>query len=175
MEEIGAVAAGDCTQVDRGGKAQFRAAVILRPQAGILVEISMATTALQKLYKKKEPKKILMEKDFAGIKKGQMMLVATPQIVADYIRKIPSGKSKTIVQMRGELARRRRCDAACPVSTAIFARIAAEAAIEEMEAGKTVDEIIPFWRLISSQDKIAKKLSIDPQWIDHQRELETHS
>jgi len=101
------------------------------------------------------------------------MLVATPAIVADYIRKIPLGKTRTIEQMRRDLAKRRRCDAACPVSTAIFMRIAAEAAIEEMNAGKSPEQTIPFWRLISSKDKVAKKLAVDPVWIDHQREMES--
>jgi hypothetical protein len=132
----------------------------------------MAKTALEKLNEKKEPKKVLMEKDFAGIKKGQWMLVATPEIVANYIRNIPPGTTRTVHQLRHDLAKRRKCDAACPVSTSIFVRIAAEAAIEEMDGGKPVEQVIPFWRVVAGDDKIAKKLSIDPAWIDHQRELE---
>lgn len=132
----------------------------------------MAKTALEKLQDKKLPKKVVLEKDFAGIKQGQKMLVATPQIVAQYIGKIPYGETRTMVQMRNELAKRRRCDATCPVSTAIFARIAAEAAIEEMGNGIPVDKIIPFWRIVSSEDKMAKKLAVDAEWIDSQRQAE---
>ena len=100
------------------------------------------------------------------------MFVATPEIVANYIKKIPYGQTRTISRMRNEIARRRGCDAACPVSTAIFIRIAAEAAIEDMNEGKTPADVIPFWRLISSEDKVAKKLAIDPTWIDTRRALE---
>lgn len=132
----------------------------------------MKKTAIEKLNAKKDIKKVVMEKAFAGIQVGETMLVATPQIVAEYIRKIPYGKTKTIETMRKDLAKRQRCDGTCPMSTAIFVRIAAEAALEEMDAGKSVQEIIPFWRLVSGSDKVAKKLAIDPEWIDQQRELE---
>ncbi len=132
----------------------------------------MAKTATEKLKQKKSPKKVLLEKDFAGVKAGQWLFVGTPQIVADYIRKIPPGQTRSIVRMRNEIARRRRCDAMCPVSTAIFVRIAAEVAIEEMNAGAKLLEVIPFWRLLAGSDKIAKRLPIDSAWIDRQRDLE---
>lgn len=132
----------------------------------------MAKSAAEHLNADKQPKMVVLDKDFAGVKKGQMLFVATPKIVADYISKIPFGETRTIERMRREMARRRKCDASCPVSTAIFIRIAAQSAIDEMEAGKLTDQVIPFWRLLTSADKIAKKLSIDPHWIDQQRELE---
>ena len=132
----------------------------------------MAKSAREKLAQKKEPKKVVLGGDFSGIKAGQKMFVATPQIVADYIQKIPHGETRTIERMRKDIARRRKCDASCPVSTAIFVRIAAEAAIEDMDDGKTPADVIPFWRLISSNDKVAKKLNIDSAWIDQQRAQE---
>ena len=132
----------------------------------------MAKSAREKLAQKKEPKKVVLGGDFSGIKAGQKMFVATPQIVADYIQKIPYGETRTIERMRKDIARRRKCDASCPVSTAIFVRIAAEAAIEDMDDGKSPADVIPFWRLISSNDKVAKKLAIDSAWIDQQRAQE---
>ncbi|MEM8839536.1 MAG: hypothetical protein AAGE89_15700 [Pseudomonadota bacterium] len=113
-----------------------------------------------------------MDKDFAGIKAGERMLVGTPMMVNDYVSKIPTGEVRTVERLRNELARRHKCDKMCPVSTAIFVRIVAEAAIEEMEAGKQVDQVAPFWRVIAPDDKVAKKLSIDSGWIAHQRTLE---
>jgi len=132
----------------------------------------MPPSAVERLNRKKEPKKVLLDYDFAGVKKGQWLFVGTPQIIADYICKIPYGETRTIDRLRRELARRRKCDATCPVSTAIFIRIAAEAAIEEMAAGKPTEDVIPFWRLLSADDKITKRLDIDPDWLDHQRALE---
>ena len=135
----------------------------------------MPKTANQRMAAKAHPKKVVLEKDFAGVRAGQLLFVGTPQIIAEYINKIPHGETRTIPQMRGEMARRRKCDATCPVSTSIFIRIAAEAAIEEMENGEPPDQVTPFWRLLKGTDKIAKRLPIDPEWIDLQRAMEAEA
>jgi hypothetical protein len=132
----------------------------------------MALSATEKLCRKKKEKKVRLESDFAGIKAGQMMFVATPMIVDAYIRAIPMGQHRTVPGMRNELARRNKCDASCPVSTAIFVRMSADAAIEQMEAGKPAEEVTPFWRILRPTDKIATRLKIDPDWIESQRKLE---
>jgi hypothetical protein len=132
----------------------------------------MKMTACQNFDKKRSPKKVMLSSDFAGVKAGTMLYIGTPQIVADYISKIPAGETCSIEKLRNQIARRNGCTAMCPVSTAIFLRIAADYAIDQMNAGKTPQEVIPFWRVLSSKDKIAKKLKIDPHWLDHQRQLE---
>jgi hypothetical protein len=125
-----------------------------------------------KLNLKKLPKRVVLDKDFAGIKAGSMLYVGTPQLIDAYVKKIPVGEVRTIVRMRNELARKNKCDATCPVSTAIFLRISAQAAIEKMKAGAAIEDVSPFWRVIDSGSTIAGKIDIDRQWIDHQRELE---
>ncbi len=132
----------------------------------------MAKTAAEHLNTDKQAKHVVLDKDFAGVKKGQRLFVATPRIVADYIDAIPAGETRTIERLRRELARAEGCDASCPVSTAIFIRLASQAAIDELNEGKEPDEVRPFWRLLTSKDKIAKKLTIDGQWIDDQRAAE---
>jgi len=129
-------------------------------------------TATEKLNRKKESKTVTLDHDFAGIKAGQTMFVATPLIIDEYIRKIPYGKTKTIPAMRKEIARRRGCDGTCAISTSIFVRMSAEAALEQIGEGKSQDEVAPFWRLLDSKEKITKKLDIDPEWVDMQRALE---
>ena len=129
-------------------------------------------TATQKLCRKKTEKKVRLESDFAGIRAGSTMFVATPMIVDAYIRAIPAGEHRTVPGMRNELARRNRCDASCPVSTAIFTRMSAEAAIEQMAEGRDASEVAPFWRILRPTDKIALRLAIDPDWIAMQRKLE---
>ncbi len=128
-----------------------------------------------KLDSKKLPKRVKLDKDFAGIKAGSVLFVGTPQIIDAYVRSVPGGQTRTIERMRRELARKNQCDATCPVSTAIFLRICAEAAIESMKAGKAAADVAPFWRVVEPQSTIASKLPIDSQWIAHQRELEAAS
>lgn len=132
----------------------------------------MAKSAKEKLNAKKEPKRVVMEKDFAGIKAGETMFVATPLMVDAYIRDIPHGETQTVKELRDEMARRNECDGTCPMSTSIFVRMAADAAIEDMKAGVAVTDLTPFWRVVGPDDKIAKKLSIDADWIGHQRQRE---
>jgi hypothetical protein len=125
-----------------------------------------------KLNAKKLPKRVQLDKDFAGIKAGSMLFVGTPQIIDAYMRSVPAGETRTIERMRRELARQNKCDATCPVSTAIFMRISAQAAIEQMNTGKITADITPFWRVIEPQSTIASKLTVDSQWIAHMRESE---
>lgn len=132
----------------------------------------MAQTALERLNAQRESKVVELESDFAGIKSGKRMFVATPRIVADYVNGIPYGRTKTIPEMRDALALTHGADATCPVSTAIFMRIVAEAALEEIEAGKPPSDTFPFWRILSREDKVTKRLPIDGEWIDRQRQLE---
>lgn len=128
-----------------------------------------------KLNAKKLPKRVKIDKDFAGIKAGSMLFVGTPQIIDAYVRKVPAGETRTIERMRRELARKNDCDATCPVSTAIFLRISAQAAIEQMNAGKRTEDVAPFWRVIEPNSTIGNKLTIDSQWIAHQRAAEEKS
>jgi hypothetical protein len=125
-----------------------------------------------KLNVKKLPKRVKLDKDFAGIKAGNMLFVGTPQIIDAYVRKVPRGETRTIERMRRELARKNDCNATCPISTAIFLRISAEASIEQMNTGKSTSDVSPFWRVIEPQSTIASKLPIDTQWIAHQRDIE---
>ena len=124
------------------------------------------------LAKAKSHKIVLLAKDFAGIKAGTKMYVATPQIIDRYLRAIPFGHSRTVEQMRLELAREHQCAATCPVSTAIFVRISAEAALEDLAEGKPLDQVAPFWRLLEPEAKIAQRLSVDPAWIAARRAAE---
>ena len=132
----------------------------------------MPKTAAERLKDSKPEKRVVLEKDFAGVKAGKTLYVANPNIVDQYVRAITAGQSRTVAQMREDLAKRRDADATCPVSTAIFLRISAQAAIDEMEGGRSKGGIAPFWRVLRASDNITSKLSIDRQWIDTQRALE---
>ena len=132
----------------------------------------MPKTAAERLKDSKPEKRVVLDKDFAGVKAGQTLYVANPKIVDQYVRAIPAGQTRSIVQMREDLARSRDADATCPVSTAIFLRISAQAAIDEMEGGRSKGDVSPFWRVLRASDRITSKLSIDRQWIDTQRILE---
>ncbi len=128
-----------------------------------------------KLAKPRNVKRVLLDAPFAGIPAGAMLFVGTPEVVADYLKKIPHGETRTIERMRREIARRNECDAMCPVSTSIFLRMVAESAWDQIQSGRSTEDVAPFWRVIDANSTIAKKLRTDSAWITHQRSLEMNS
>lgn len=113
-----------------------------------------------------------VDMDFADIRKGEKMLIANPEIVDAYIRKIPRGHIKTLQQMRVDLAKAYRADKTCPVTSGIFLRIVAEAAYEEYTAGSPVGSITPFWRVVTKDSNTAKKLSFGTVFLEAQQKKE---
>ena len=117
-------------------------------------------------------KVVVLDKPFAGIPAGSRLLIATPAIIADYLRRVPHGERRTIPRLRNELARRHKAQATCPVTTSIFLRIVAESALEDLAAGSAPEAVVPFWRAIAPEDPIAARLSCDREWLRLRRSLE---
>lgn len=112
------------------------------------------------------------DKDFAGIKAGQKMLIPTPRLINEYIRQIPKGKKIDAATMRNDLAIEHGAEVTCPLTTGIFLRIVAEAAYEEFQEGKALHKITPFWRVIDEKSPTAKKLTFGAVFLKEQREKE---
>lgn len=132
----------------------------------------MAKSWSEKLHGAKPAHVSAMTTAMWGLAKGDKIFIATPILVRDYMKKIRKGSSRTIEEMRNEFAKANKADATCPMTSSIFARIAAEAALEEMEDGKPVDKITPFWRLIDAKSPIAKKLSCGAAFVAKMRRAE---
>jgi hypothetical protein len=133
---------------------------------------SEETPWARKMNATRAAKVVVLEKSFAGVPAGSKLLIATPKIIADYIARIPHGEQRGIVRLRNELARRHRAHATCPVTTAIFLRIVAEAALDELARGASPASVTPFWRVIEPGSTIAGKLSCDSDWLRDLRETE---
>ena len=112
------------------------------------------------------------DKKFADIPEGAKMLVATPRIVEEYVKNIPEGSSSTLQQMSQDLAREYGAEYSCPITSGIFLRIVAEHAYEELQTGKPVDEMAPFWRIIDSKAPAAKKLTFGMDFLKEERRKE---
>lgn len=123
----------------------------------------------EKLHVERQPQIEKSDKDFAGIKAGQMMLIPTPMLVDAYIRQIPRGTHVDIATLRKDLAAEYHAEVTCPLTTGIFVRIAAEAAYEEYEQGKPLNKITPFWRVLDERSPGAKKLSFGTGFLKEQR------
>ena len=113
-----------------------------------------------------------LDKKFADIEAGEKMLIATPNIIDEYIRQIPAGTETGLKTIRNDLAIELNADKTCPVTTGIFLRIVAEKAYEEWQNGTPVNSITPFWRVIDKKASIVKKLSFGYDFIEKQRKIE---
>ncbi len=86
---------------------------------------------------------------------GRRMLIPTPRMVAEVIRKIPRGKVMTMGQLRHQLAAQASADFACPLTTGIFLRIVAEADEEARREGRP--PIAPYWRVVKDDGSLHPK------------------
>ena len=82
-------------------------------------------------------------------------VIPAPMEVDEVMRKVPKGKLLTIHEIRGFLAKKHRATIGCPITTGIFAWIAAHAADEAAGEGKK--RITPYWRTLKSGGELNPK------------------
>jgi alkylated DNA nucleotide flippase Atl1 len=83
------------------------------------------------------------------------MLIPAPLQVDALMRQVPRGQVTTINELRAALAERHGADFACPITTGIFAWIAAHAAEEAAAAG--AKRFTPYWRTLKTGGEINPK------------------
>jgi alkylated DNA nucleotide flippase Atl1 len=83
------------------------------------------------------------------------LVVPAPLEVDALMKKVPRGKVTTINELRAALARKHRVDIGCPITTGIFAWIAAHAAEEAAVEG--AKRITPYWRTLKTGGELNAK------------------
>ncbi len=76
------------------------------------------------------------------------VVIPAPLEVDALMKKVPKGKLVTINEIREALARKHNATIGCPMTTGIFAWVAANAAEEQRLEGKT--DITPYWRTLKT-------------------------
>lgn len=132
----------------------------------------MKKTWQQKMETPTGPEVFVTERAKLGFPAGAKMLISTPKEVRDEIRRVPHGTAITKAELGKRLAARHKADVTCPLTTGIFFRIVAEAALDEFEAGTPVEQVAPFWRVVGPKDPAAKKIRCGPEWIAERRRVE---
>lgn len=82
-------------------------------------------------------------------------VIPAPKEVDALMKRVPKGKLATIDLFRDLLALRHGATIACPITTGIFAWIAAHAAAEDEAEGKK--RITPYWRTLKSGGELNPK------------------
>ena len=83
------------------------------------------------------------------------VVIPAPMEVDEMMRKVPQGKLTTINEIRAALARKHNATIGCPMTTGIFAMIAARAAEEANHEGE--EDITPYWRTLKDGGVINEK------------------
>ena len=84
-----------------------------------------------------------------------LMVIPAPREVDAVMRQVPRGRLITINEIRAALARKYKADFGCPITTGIFAWIAAHAAAEAAAAGRK--RITPYWRTLKTGGQLNEK------------------
>src|SRR4029077_528942 len=82
-------------------------------------------------------------------------VIPAPREVDELMRRVPKGKLVTIDELRKTLARRHGATLACPITTGIFAWIAAHAAVEAAAEGRK--NTTPYWRTLKTGGEVNPK------------------
>ena len=108
----------------------------------------------------------------AGMRAGQIMLVPTAGMIADFMSAIPPGQTVDPKTMRRELAERHHAEVTCPIYTGYHLRTVAEAALEAYAAGVPVEAITPFWRVLDAASPTTGRLPNGPAFVATRRAAE---
>ena len=83
------------------------------------------------------------------------VVIPAPMEVNEIMKEVPEGKLITINEIREKLTKKHGATIGCPITTGIFAWIAAHAAEEGASEGKK--DITPYWRTLKSGGVINEK------------------
>jgi hypothetical protein len=84
-----------------------------------------------------------------------IMVIPAPIEVDAVMRTVRKGRLITINDIRSRLAAKHKADFTCPITTGIFAWIAAQAADEAEQAGRK--RITPYWRTLKNGGELNPK------------------
>ncbi|TET19747.1 hypothetical protein E3J74_05470 [Candidatus Bathyarchaeota archaeon] len=94
------------------------------------------------------------------------VVIPAPMEVNEMMKRVPEGKVITIGDIRAALAKKHGATIGCPLTTGIFAWVAANAAEEERQKGEK--DITPYWRTLKTGGVINPKY---PGGVEAQKKL----
>lgn len=121
----------------------------------------------EKLHDSKDLPKVEKITDKMSKRWGKgTVVIPAPMEVNEIMKQVPEGKVITINEIRCTLARKHDATVGCPITTGIFAWIAANAAEEQKQKGEK--SITPYWRTLKTGGEINEKY---PGGVEAQKRL----
>ena len=100
------------------------------------------------------------------------VVIPAPLEVDALMKKVPEGKLVTVNGLREALARKHKASIGCPMTTGIFAWVAANAAEEQRQNG--VEDITPYWRTLKTGGVLNPKYPGGVEGLKKLLEAERH-
>lgn len=121
----------------------------------------------ERLAESKDLPKVRKISDKMGARWGTgTLVIPAPTEVDEMMKQVPEGKLTTINEIREALAAKHGATIGCPMTTGIFAWVAAHAAQERSLEGEK--ETTPYWRTLKAHGVINEKY---PGGVEKQRKL----
>ncbi|KQX39845.1 hypothetical protein ASD04_04115 [Devosia sp. Root436] len=80
-----------------------------------------------------------------GVMVDQAMLLPSAEAVARQIEAVPLGETRSLAELRDNLARQYGAEATCPVTTQRMIKLVAARSVADHQAGR---KALPFWRVV---------------------------
>ena len=109
----------------------------------------------EKLHEGKEAQVVEITENMSQRWGTGTVVIPAPIEVDEIMKSVPYGKLITINQIREKVARKHGATIGCPITTGLFAGIAARAAGEDEAEGKT--DVTPYWRTLKSKGELNEK------------------
>jgi alkylated DNA nucleotide flippase Atl1 len=101
------------------------------------------------------------------------VVIPAPIEVDEVMRKVPEGKLITINDVRAALAKKHIATIGCPMTTGIFAWVAAHAAEEREQSGEK--NVTPYWRTLKTGGVLNEKYPSGAEAQKQRLEREGHT
>ena len=85
--------------------------------------------------------------------------VPTAEQVEELVRAIPYGESRSVKDLRLDLADGQGADSACAVATGRHLRNLAQMVADQLAAGASVDAVAPIWRVLDESSPLLRRLA----------------
>lgn len=100
------------------------------------------------------------------------VVIPAPLEVDALMRRVPEGKLVTVNGLREALAKKHNSTIGCPMTTGIFAWVAAHAAEEQRQNG--VEDVTPYWRALKADGVLNPKYPGGVEGLKKLLEAEGH-
>ncbi len=109
--------------------------------------VKKKTTWVEKLHDSRDLPKVATINEKMSKRWGTgTVVIPAPLEVDALMKRVPEGKLVTINLLREALAKKHKATIGCPMTTGIFAWVAANAAEEQKQKG--AEDITPYWRTL---------------------------